>query len=157
MGAWTSKTEQQPTQKEHKEEVNKKEEEANKQLETLEFPVLKIPLDVEGYCLSFSLEQEKDYLQFFDEFGFVIINDILTPTEVEETVAEIWDYLESRPWGWEANEKISRNDPTTWNNNYWPGGTKLGILDSQPCIDKCAFRNSFFEHHQAKRSLGCVR
>lgn len=43
-----------------------------------------------GFTRSFTLEQAEDLQQFFDEFGFVVIRDVLTPAECDGTVDAIW-------------------------------------------------------------------
>jgi len=36
------------------------------------------------------------YVQFFEEYGFVVIRDVLTESECEATVDEMWTYIETR-------------------------------------------------------------
>ena len=59
------------------------------------FPVVEIPKDKEGYCKSFSVNQEEEYRQFLDEYGFVVVDNVLSPEEVDETVKSVWDFLEN--------------------------------------------------------------
>jgi hypothetical protein len=59
------------------------------------YPVLEIPTDNEGFCKSFDLNQEKEILEFFEEFGFVVINNIITKDGIDATINEVWDFLES--------------------------------------------------------------
>ena len=37
-----------------------------------------------------------DILQFFEDYGFVVIRDVLTEEECEATIDEMWTYIETR-------------------------------------------------------------
>ena len=47
--------------------------------------------------------------------GFVVVKNVLTSEEVEESVSEIWKEITERCEG-----KAHRDDPESWNN--WPSG-----------------------------------
>lgn len=40
----------------------------------------------------------KEFRAFFKKYGFVVIDNVLTKEETEDTIDEIWNYLESREW-----------------------------------------------------------
>jgi hypothetical protein len=44
----------------------------------MHFPSYTIPRDSEGYVVSFSLDEKEAFINFFDEFGFVVVKDVLT-------------------------------------------------------------------------------
>ena len=74
-------------------------------------PRVEIPKDKEDprYVKSFSVDEEKDLKevnfshkvhvimkQFFDEYGFVVVRDVLSKDECDATVEDIWNYLETK-------------------------------------------------------------
>ena len=74
-------------------------------------PVL--PRDAEGYVKSFVIEdlnssQAKEARDFLDEYGFVVIANVFAPEQCEQTIADIWDVIES------LVGKQIRNDQTLW-------------------------------------------
>jgi hypothetical protein len=42
--------------------------------------------------------QVDEFKAFFQEYGFVIIDNVITEEENEATINEIWNHLESREW-----------------------------------------------------------
>lgn len=42
-----------------------------------EYPLLALPKDSEGYIVAFGLDEEKEYLAFFESHGFVVVKDVL--------------------------------------------------------------------------------
>eukprot|EP01117_Protostelium_nocturnum_P017788 TRINITY_DN7301_c0_g1_i1.p1 TRINITY_DN7301_c0_g1~~TRINITY_DN7301_c0_g1_i1.p1 ORF type:complete len:368 (+),score=69.89 TRINITY_DN7301_c0_g1_i1:75-1178(+) len=101
-------------------------------------PALK---DSEGFVQSFSMGQEEEYIQFFKEFGFVVINNILNQDDIEESIDEMWTEIESTPWGRDRELFANRNDPSTWENDTWPTGLHLGMLGKFEAIGKMAWKN----------------
>jgi len=76
-------------------------------------------LDQEGkYIKSFDISQEEEYLSFFRQYGFVVIRDALSASEITSTIDEIWN--DKQLLG--KSGQVDRNDPSTWNNNTWPTG-----------------------------------
>jgi hypothetical protein len=79
-------------------------EEANKQRNenranwpgNKKWDLLDVPRDDEGFVKSFATSEVEQYMKFFDEYGFVVIKDVLTKDEVENTIEEIWDDLEGK-------------------------------------------------------------
>ena len=97
-----------------------------------------LPLDDDKYVKSFTVDQKEQYKQFFDEYGVVVIRDILTKEECEKSVEEVWDFLERH------HTKLNRNIPETWDD--WPGLQNLGILGDTPVLSK-----QFFENRQNEK------
>jgi ectoine hydroxylase-related dioxygenase (phytanoyl-CoA dioxygenase family) len=67
------------------------------------------------YCTSFTVDQTEEYLSYFNQHGYVIIDNILEQQDIEGSKKEIWDYLVEK-----SNCLINPNEPETWNNNNWP-------------------------------------
>eukprot|EP00027_Filamoeba_sp_ATCC50430_P014829 CAMPEP_0168567166 /NCGR_PEP_ID=MMETSP0413-20121227/14848_1 /TAXON_ID=136452 /ORGANISM="Filamoeba nolandi, Strain NC-AS-23-1" /LENGTH=413 /DNA_ID=CAMNT_0008599315 /DNA_START=169 /DNA_END=1407 /DNA_ORIENTATION=+ len=53
-----------------------------------------VPRDDEGFTQSFQADQPKEILQFFDDYGFVVVNDVVSKDETTKTILEIWNELE---------------------------------------------------------------
>ena len=80
--------------------------------------------DSNGYTKSFSLDDTSNILQFFEEYGFVVIRDIIeSKTQIEETIGEIWSLLRV------LNPNIDKNDSSTWDDKYWP--IQMGLKDGK--------------------------
>jgi len=103
------------------------------------FPVPSLPKDDEGFVQSFNIEDTENYMKFFEEFGFVVINNIISSEEIDATLLEIWNELESKIHSYRGSEKvliiaplilqISRDNPKTWTDDHWPQAVRqLGIL-----------------------------
>eukprot|EP01089_Gocevia_fonbrunei_P020695 TRINITY_DN7773_c0_g1_i1.p1 TRINITY_DN7773_c0_g1~~TRINITY_DN7773_c0_g1_i1.p1 ORF type:complete len:370 (+),score=80.55 TRINITY_DN7773_c0_g1_i1:124-1233(+) len=86
------------------------------------FQVENAPLDSEGYVESFNVEDEESWMTFFNKFGFVVIKEILSTEEIEKSIDDIWNLVES----YHKIHPISRNNTKNW--KYWPGLNKLGIF-----------------------------
>jgi hypothetical protein len=54
----------------------------------------KVKYDSDGFVTAFEVEQVEEYLKFFDEFGFVVIKNVLYPDEINATINEIWSEIE---------------------------------------------------------------
>jgi len=101
------------------------------------YPVVPVPYDEEGYIKSFNIDEEDEYMNFFNEFGFVVIDNIIDQESVKATINEIWDDLESELWTYDRI-KVDRNDSETW--EYFPR-SQVGIVGNDPCIGFQAWRN----------------
>ena len=85
--------------------------------EAKRFEVPEVPRDEDGFVVSFSVDDEEQYSAFFNKFGFVVIRDVLSPLECENTIQDIWLELEAV----RTKSNPDRNDPRTWER--WPGMT----------------------------------
>lgn len=54
--------------------------------------------------MSFTLDQVEEILNFFAEYGFVVIRDVVSPEDCNRSVDELWGLLE-------AGGEMKRNDP----------------------------------------------
>jgi len=68
-----------------------------------------------SYAPSFTIDQNEEYVEFFNRNGYVVIDHVLTPEEIEISRSEIWDYLSNK-----SNGLINPNDSESWNNDNWP-------------------------------------
>jgi hypothetical protein len=77
-----------------------------------------------GYTKSFSIEETTDLLKFFEEYGFVVVRNIVeSKSQIEDTINEIWDMLRV------LNPNIEKNDSSTWDDKYWP--IYMGLKDGE--------------------------
>jgi ectoine hydroxylase-related dioxygenase (phytanoyl-CoA dioxygenase family) len=133
-----------------------------------EVPRIPMPMDDNEpqYTKSFTMEQHEEYKQFFNEYGFVVIRDVLNSQQVEATVNDIYDYLESGIWRLQSAKdqsefkqallqgkkydryvcKLKRNDKRTWENMEWPMMAEEGILGIPAVLTKQAFLNRVNEN-----------
>jgi len=117
-------------------------------LKKIYYPVPADPNE-NDFVMSFTVNQVAEYKQFFNDFGFVVIRDILTTGDCNATIDDIWNYLENKRWvnpkyltpEFLVEGKINRNDPQTWINKYWPNMMEEGILGSPPVFTKQALQN----------------
>eukprot|EP01126_Amoeba_proteus_P017957 TRINITY_DN188_c0_g1_i9.p1 TRINITY_DN188_c0_g1~~TRINITY_DN188_c0_g1_i9.p1 ORF type:complete len:253 (-),score=38.55 TRINITY_DN188_c0_g1_i9:679-1437(-) len=104
------------------------------------FPVVEVPKDEAGFVQSFTISQTAEYQQFFRTFGFVVIDKVLTPECVDGTIDEIWNHIESTPTFFDG-VKVDRNDTSTWEDCFFPGFKKVGIVGDGPCLGKYTWAN----------------
>jgi len=105
------------------------------------YPVVQLPKDEEGYVLSFSLDQSDQYKAFFQEYGFVVVNNVISHQQIEDTIDEIWTELESGIFTRDPSN-IKRNDPRTWVDEYWPSAIRrLGLLGGDISSGRRAWEN----------------
>jgi len=58
-----------------------------------------MPIDKEGYIESFTSNQTEEIKNFFDEYGVVVIRDLLDQEEIERTKDEVWARVRHEcPW-----------------------------------------------------------
>lgn len=90
--------------------------------------VLRLPLDSEGYVLAFRYASHREKLEnavnFFCKFGFVVFEEVLSKSECDATIAEIWDQLE------EKNAILNRNKIETFDSM----SSKTYGLAPQPAV-----------------------
>lgn len=72
------------------------------------------------YIMSFPLEQEDEIRRFFDDFGFVVIENVLSPGDCQECLDDLFGMLE-------RTSDYRRNEPKTWHK--WPkkGHATFGV------------------------------
>jgi len=107
------------------------------------FPVVPIPTDGEGYTQSFSAEQVDQYLAFLRDYGFVVLDNILDTETINATLEEIWKEVENFDWTVYdtnlTNNKVSRNDTTTWIDTHFPTSKVSQSRDPKSNLSRKAF------------------
>jgi ectoine hydroxylase-related dioxygenase (phytanoyl-CoA dioxygenase family) len=104
-------------QKGNQQSTKNQDKKPQKQGVNIQIPRVAVPRDPldANYTLSFAVNEAQEMKEFFDEYGFVVIRDVLTPQECTDTLTEVFDvlqYFEPQKCSWD------RNDITTW--NQWP-------------------------------------
>ncbi|KAL6070591.1 NADAR domain-containing protein [Balamuthia mandrillaris] len=88
------------------------------------------------YIRSFALEETEAIQQFYQRYGLVVIRDVFSSQECQDTVEDIFSLLEQG-----SKQRWQRSDPSTWGN--WPssGIEKYGMPSKAPVTTRVAFRN----------------
>jgi hypothetical protein len=81
-------------------------------------PRLTVPLDSDGFVLQFRVEDTVAAQSFFDEYGFVVLSDVLSEEERVRTINDMWSTVEKYCGG---KLGIHRDNPASW-IKHWPGG-----------------------------------
>jgi hypothetical protein len=80
--------------------------------------------DSDGYTKSFSIEETTAVLDFFQEYGFVVVRNVIdSESQIDDTIDEIWSILKV------LNPIIDKNDSSTWDDKYWP--IYMGLKDGE--------------------------
>jgi len=95
------------------------------------FPQLIAPKDTDGFIESFPPKYVDGYMKFFKEYGFVIIDDVLSPEACKQSIFDIWQLIE------QVRPDIKRDNPTTW--NFWLGYASAGLLSQ--ALSEQAWKN----------------
>lgn len=80
-----------------------------------------IPKDLEGYIISYDVDDAEGIQKFFSIYGFVVIRDVLNNQECMNTINEIWQVQTEQSGG-----LVRREDQKTW-EDHWPGIVNEGI------------------------------
>lgn len=97
------------------------------------FKKLRIPLDAEGYCEAFLLDDPQSLpaiTHFFDLYGFVVIRGAISEQSCEVSRSDVWEFIKRHRF------HAVRNDKSTWNNNNWPSLATLGYLGTSKILSK---------------------
>jgi hypothetical protein len=84
-----------------------------------------LPVDADGFIVSFNVEQQEEILAFFERHGVVVVSNVLTDEQCQRSVDEVWLFLKEM-----FSEKIEQDKPETWSFG-WPNFSKLGILGNE--------------------------
>jgi len=69
-------------------------------------------LESPKYYTSFNINQKEEYKAYFDKYGFVVVDNVLSMEECLASQAEVWSFLSKRG--------VSQEEPKTWENDTWP-------------------------------------
>jgi hypothetical protein len=89
-----------------------------------------VPLEVDGFCISFLANESQQVHDFFNEYGFVVLRNVLTQEQCDATLDEFWE--QHRAAG------VDKDLPETW-NHLWDTPTAerfsfAGIIGLMPDI-----------------------
>ena len=80
--------------------------------------MMEIPYDdedcrfVKGFNINdINVELERDCLEFFDQYGFIVFTNVFTPEECALTRNSMWDVVEQQ-----SCVDLNRDDRRTWSN-----------------------------------------
>jgi hypothetical protein len=100
------------------------------------FEIPLIPRDDEGFTQSFTIDQIEEYTSFFEQYGIVVIRDVLTDEQVTKSVDDIWNNCLMK------ETQVKRDDPITWKPDFgWPNMHHVGILGVDVATNETAFEN----------------
>ncbi|CAM4789153.1 unnamed protein product [Rotaria magnacalcarata] len=90
-----------------------------------QFQPLVIPRDSDGFVKSFTLSNyncptASTARAFFQEYGFVVIANVYTPEQCNDTISDIWNVIESF-----VGMPVQNNEQL-WNQKLW---TRTGIIE----------------------------
>lgn len=98
-------------------------------------PIL-YPLEDDGkFVKGFGLDKVPE---IFRKYGIVVVENVLSNSEVDKTVNELWEEIR---W---YNPDIDKNNEETWSNDKWPAMYRYGIigdgrrraLSQQACLNR---------------------
>ena len=88
---------------------------------------LHVPLDEEGFVVAFEAGEDNKIAEFLACYGFVAVRGCLSAAECEETLADVWDSIESTA----AGRGVNRDDPGTWEHE---AGWEAGMAQTEGLI-----------------------
>ena len=101
---------------------------------------------------------------FFEEWGFVVFKNVLSPDQLQLSVCDVFDYMESgahkfsfaRDMNKKCETQLKRDDMSTWTNSNWPSMKNEGIFGEAPVFTKQAMDNRQNEtvYHVFKELIG---
>eukprot|EP01091_Cochliopodium_minus_P006810 TRINITY_DN16789_c0_g1_i1.p1 TRINITY_DN16789_c0_g1~~TRINITY_DN16789_c0_g1_i1.p1 ORF type:complete len:430 (+),score=124.27 TRINITY_DN16789_c0_g1_i1:175-1464(+) len=95
---------------------------------------LEVPKDEEGYVVAFEVSQGDEIKEFFDKYGVVVVKNVVTEEDCNNSVEEFWDFLERH------NKGLDRNNKASW-TFFWPSLAKMGICGNTIICSQQMFKN----------------
>ena len=89
------------------------------------FQLASLPVDADGFIVSFRVEQQEEMLAFFEKHGAVVVADVLSDEECQRSIEEVWLFLREM-----CHPTIDRNKPETWSTK-WPIFSQYGMLGNE--------------------------
>ena len=62
---------------------------------------------MQQYTASFEITNIEEIVNYFDKYGYVVIDNVLSQEECHLSVDECWDYLTKRGDSFALNEKMN--------------------------------------------------
>eukprot|EP01094_Clydonella_sp_ATCC50884_P002954 TRINITY_DN1226_c0_g1_i1.p1 TRINITY_DN1226_c0_g1~~TRINITY_DN1226_c0_g1_i1.p1 ORF type:complete len:449 (-),score=133.42 TRINITY_DN1226_c0_g1_i1:125-1471(-) len=89
------------------------EEEEEEEVEQFPFVPDAVEYDEEGFVRSFAADDTEGIRAFFERYGFVVVDNVLSSAECERTVDEMWQEMEHtvREYYFKS---VDAFDPSTW-------------------------------------------
>ena len=100
-----------------------------------EFHPTPLPVDADGFIVSFRVDQEEELAEFFAKHGAVVVANVLSDDECRASVDEVWRFLQEM-----FNPAIERDRPESW-SSFWPGLSQMGILANERWLSTQACNN----------------
>lgn len=104
--------------------------------ETETFVPPKVPQDEEGYCQSFSCDDEAGISEFFWKFGFAVVHDVIPQKNTEDTLQDVFRLA-----------RVDPNKPELWLNGDWKNvfqssyNAKKGFLGYNVALSQASWNN----------------
>lgn len=99
-----------------------------------------LPKDSDGYIKSFEPSQIKEIVNFLDNFGVVVIKNVINANQITASINSIWNNPEL------VSRGVKRNNPQTW-DTCWPKDGKIErkgwIENTDTMLCKCSWYNRF--------------
>ena len=89
------------------------------------FQPASLPMDADGFIVSFGVEQKEEMLAFFEKHGVVVVADVLSDEQCQRSIDEVWLFLREM-----YHPTIDRNKPETWSPK-WPTFSQFGMLGNE--------------------------
>eukprot|EP01102_Stenamoeba_stenopodia_P009585 TRINITY_DN283_c0_g3_i3.p1 TRINITY_DN283_c0_g3~~TRINITY_DN283_c0_g3_i3.p1 ORF type:complete len:466 (+),score=101.83 TRINITY_DN283_c0_g3_i3:208-1605(+) len=116
------------------------EDEAPRGNQALHFEALHALVDEEGYVQAFTVEQLSEIVEFWNKYGFVVINDVLSESQVNDSIEDIWRAMAGYSTHRDESKKLLRDDPSTWEPPLW-SSSPVGIIGNDIFVEPSSWVN----------------
>jgi ectoine hydroxylase-related dioxygenase (phytanoyl-CoA dioxygenase family) len=113
------------------------------------FVPLNVPCDNEGFCQAFTVNEPNEIAEFFWKYGFVVVRDVLSQEDVQQTYKEIFEVA-----------RVDPNKPESWINVNWDKvygssyNAKKGFLGNNIALTPAAWKNR--ENENIYKAYGAI-
>lgn len=121
----------------------------------MELPFIEVPRDDDDnrYAKSFDINNDNDVsnaTEFMKEYGYVVMRNVYTSQECDETRDEMWSIVEKQSFTTTTNndnandsnyvnQQLHRDDPKTW--SIFKSAGKYGLGSRGPCFHRTLVKN----------------
>eukprot|EP01087_Luapelamoeba_hula_P024522 TRINITY_DN9360_c0_g1_i1.p1 TRINITY_DN9360_c0_g1~~TRINITY_DN9360_c0_g1_i1.p1 ORF type:complete len:446 (+),score=103.34 TRINITY_DN9360_c0_g1_i1:16-1353(+) len=113
--------------------VTAEQEDTGELLPEQQFEPMPVAVDDEGFVQSFTLDQTEEFKAFFDKYGFVVVNGVISDQDCDASVEEIWNEVKSF-----SKDLVNQEDADSW--DFWPS-KGAGILGDDIAAQTMAWKN----------------